>query len=147
MNPDEPHDEFGPRREGGDGSHGDGQQIPLMHEEVRVHEEAVSRDLVLRVLIGAIVITVVLCFVAYLLLRTREAQLRPDGRFPERAFGPPHEVATVLATPYELPKQTEMADRQRTRLQHYGWADETRGRVHIPIERAIDLLVGKKGRP
>ena len=31
--------------------------------------------------------------------------------------------------------------RQRQRLNRYGWVDQPRGIVHIPIERAMELLV------
>jgi nitrate reductase NapE component len=35
---------------------------------------------------------------------------------------------------------------EQTRLNSYGWVDQERGIVHIPIERAMDMLV-QKGLP
>src|SRR5436190_1201349 len=112
------------------------------HEEIRIHEEGVSRGLVLRVLIGALVISFVLCVVTYLLLRAREAQLRPGGQFAERHLGPPHQSANILAIPYEVAASLDpLAERQRARLQSYGWIDRDRRTAHIPIDRAMEIIV------
>ena len=34
---------------------------------------------------------------------------------------------------------------QRIRLATYGWVDQTKGKVHIPIERAMALYVRRSG--
>jgi len=39
-----------------------------------------------------------------------------------------------------------LRQQEQTRLNGYGWVDQEKGIVHIPIERAMDMLV-KKGLP
>ena len=39
-----------------------------------------------------------------------------------------------------------LRQQEQTRLNSYGWADQGKGIVHIPIERAMDMLV-KRGLP
>ena len=34
---------------------------------------------------------------------------------------------------------------QRIRLATYGWVDQTQGKVHIPVERAIELYARRSG--
>jgi hypothetical protein len=42
--------------------------------------------------------------------------------------------------------QTYRADQEKS-LDSYGWVDRSRGTVHIPIERAMDLLLQRGGLP
>jgi hypothetical protein len=85
--------------------------------------------------------TIALCVVAWLLLLAREGALRPSGRFPEEALGPPQGSAGLFARPDARPG---LPAEQRERLDGYGWVDREHGVVRIPIERAIDLVVGGK---
>jgi hypothetical protein len=59
-------------------------------------------------------------------------------------------TATVPALPGRLPVQPGDAERQREDaedwLHSYGWVDRQRGVVHIPIDRAIDLII-ERGLP
>ena len=56
---------------------------------------------------------------------------------------PPSEPHLQVDPPGEL--QTMRAE-ERARLNGYGWVDESRGIVHIPIDRAMKLLV-ERGLP
>lgn len=56
-------------------------------------------------------------------------------------------------TPPEPRLQTDPAGDIRTlraaeqaRLDRYGWVDQAAGTVHVPIERAMDLLAARRGR-
>jgi hypothetical protein len=112
------------------------------HEEVTYMDDIVPRLLILRILAWTVIISVVLCVIAYLLLKLREHQLRPSGRFPEQYLGPPHMVANVRETPFELPQPVPgLVERQRVLLRSYGWVDRAHGVVRIPVNRAVDLML------
>ncbi len=112
------------------------------HDEVRYADDQVPRGLVLKILFGFVAVGAALCVVAYLLLRLRESQLRPDGRFPEKELGPPRDVATLRSAPFELASPAkERAERQRAAIHGYGWVDRARGLVRIPIDEEIELMV------
>jgi hypothetical protein len=78
---------------------------------------------------------------------------RPDGETAgkhERALvagtsahGEPERDAAGASEPVRA--ERSQADARR-RLTSYGWTDRARGRVHIPIARAIDLYVEREGR-
>jgi hypothetical protein len=118
------------------------------HQEVRVSEEAVSRGLVLRAVFGALALAAVLSLFAGLLLAAREGRLRPSHRFPEGQLGAPRDVAGLESSLFEAaPPGTSAIEVARARLHGYGWVDRRRRIVHIPIERAIELVLGQGGRP
>jgi hypothetical protein len=58
-------------------------------------------------------------------------------------------VAAVRQAPFEMPVPVpELKQRQRVLLQSYGWVDRQRGVVHIPVKRAIDLVLEQaQGQP
>jgi hypothetical protein len=43
------------------------------------------------------------------------------------------------AVTQRLEKLQALAEQDRSRLESYGWVDRAKGRVHIPIERAMQL--------
>jgi hypothetical protein len=90
---------------------------------------------------GLIVLAVILQFLLWLLLRGM--QTRPGPRvpallstlFPPRVPPPPRLQADPARDLIALRAQ------EKARLNSYGWTDRARGAVHIPIERAKDLLL------
>jgi hypothetical protein len=83
-----------------------------------------------------------LCVIAYLLLGYHERALRPGRHFPERNLPAPHEVANVRSAPFELPDTTPtLKDEEHVLLGSWGWADEQKRIVRIPVEQAMDLLL------
>jgi hypothetical protein len=122
------------------------------HEDVKYADDIVSGGLITRIIVITIVLTLSLCVLAYLLMRAREQQLRPSMRFPEKHLGPPREVAGLRQTVYDLPQpRPELKQQQRAALERFGWADRERREVHMPIERAFDVLLrrraGSEGQP
>jgi hypothetical protein len=116
------------------------------HEGVTYAEDIVPRGLVLRVVVVTVVISIVLCIVAYLILRMREWQLRPDGVPSAEVYGPPHVVADVRQELFDQPlPKPNIAEEQRRRLAGYGWVDRSRGTVSIPVDSAIELLLSRQG--
>jgi hypothetical protein len=83
-------------------------------------------------------IGVVLVFF-YVLERSRPqptvAPMRAERAIPEPHLqvDPPGELQSLRAA-------------ERARLSSYGWADQQRGIVHVPIERAMDMLL-QRGLP
>jgi predicted LPLAT superfamily acyltransferase len=116
------------------------------HEAVTYMDDIVPRALVLRVLGATIVISVVLCVIAYLLLVANERAYRADRKFPERDLPAPHEVANVRqelfapATP-----ASSIADDERVLLDSYGWVDRDKRIARIPVARAVELMLQKHG--
>lgn len=116
------------------------------HEEVTYMDDVVPRVLVLRVLAFTVGISVILCVIAYLLLGLHERSFRPGRHFPERNLPAPHVVANVRAAPFELPDNTpSLKDDERVLLHSWGWADEQKRVVRIPVDRAIELLLEQSG--
>jgi hypothetical protein len=110
--------------------------------EVRAAPDAISKGPIWVIAIATLMLCAVLCVIAWGILRMRERNLRPSGRFPERQLGPPHEVAGVRADPYELPEnEPSVKERQRAALGRYGWVDRAHGVVQIPVDDAYDLVL------
>lgn len=113
------------------------------HPEVTYMDDLVPRALVLRVLMWTIAIGTTLCVIAYLLLVANERALRPGRKFPERYLPAPHEVANVRQEPFAPAQPTStIAEDERVLLHSYGWVDQQRRIVRIPVERAAELLLG-----
>jgi hypothetical protein len=91
----------------------------------------------------AIAVTLLTVYGLMTLLRAREArQAGPPTVFtiaPEPTPGP-----HLLVEPGRAIKN--MRAQEEARLNSYGWIDEENGIIHIPIERAMDILA-KQGLP
>jgi len=70
-----------------------------------------------------------------------EAVFRPSGVFMEQWLGPRHMVSKVREDLFGERRGATFNGLQRAELDGYGWDDERRGVVHIPIQKAIDLVV------
>ena len=75
-----------------------------------------------------------------------EAVLRPSGAFPEQWLGPRHRVSLVRQDIFGEHACRSLDAEQRAVLGSYGWVDQERGLVRIPVDRAMDLLL-EGGRP
>jgi hypothetical protein len=113
------------------------------HERNTVSVRGVIRFLVL--LAVSLVVTAAVVWGLFRLLAR-------DARSEDRPLSPA--VASSLA---RLPPQPRLEDRplvlrtglnaqEKARLSGYGWVDRNAGTVHIPIDRAMDLLV-QRGIP
>jgi hypothetical protein len=88
-----------------------------------------------------LVVSAVLVVWAVAETAAREAQLRPSGAFPEAFLGPRHMVARVREDVFGEQRGAGFDAQQRAELEGWGWVDRERGLVHIPVDRAIDLLL------
>lgn len=94
-------------------------------------------------LVAAVVIHLALWWLLkYFAAQESEAGMRtPIGR--PRETLPPTPVRREATLPQELKQMRESA---QARLRSYGWIDREAGIVHIPIDRAMELLA-KRGLP
>jgi hypothetical protein len=75
-----------------------------------------------------------------------EADLRPSRVFPEKWIGLRSTVSRVRQDLFGERRRPGLVATERAALERYGWVDRGAGIVHIPIDRAIDLLL-TQGRP
>lgn len=115
---------------------------PHAHEE----DHVVLRPVVIAGigLLVVLVLTAVAMFGLYHVLARQEARMSPPANPLAAAEGPrvppkPRLQANPIKDLEELRKlETE-------RLTTYGWVDQNAGTVHIPIDRAIDMLAARGG--
>jgi len=110
---------------------------PLREEPESVSAPVVSGALVFTLLMGAALI-----IGAYALLRGREGELRPSGRFGERSLRVSDRVGGVLQEPFEIAgARPSEREQQEQELHQFGWVDRAHRIVRIPIEQAMRLIV------
>ena len=121
------------------------------HGGVRVEPDRVPVGLVVgmaALLVGMAVVAAFL-MVVYFKVVDRRAEKRDDSvvaaaglerREPEVPPAPRLQVSGVR-------HWTDFETAERERLQSYGWMDRATGAVHIPIERAIDLVAERGVAP
>ncbi|KYG03226.1 hypothetical protein BE21_52690 [Sorangium cellulosum] len=118
--------------------------------DVRQEEDLLPWRRILAVAFAVVVIFFILGVWSWVLLRGREAELRPAGRSLARAregFEPRGVVAGVDQRVFQREAVGEegfgkmLNRRKREELGRFGWADRGRGIVQIPIEDAMNLVV------
>jgi hypothetical protein len=73
--------------------------------------------------------------------------LSPTASEPATARPPiAHSTDTVTLNPQQQKTRSHYEAEQRERLSTYGWVDQSKGKVHIPIDRAMEILVQKNRR-
>ncbi|MFE8603884.1 hypothetical protein [Archangium violaceum] len=109
-------------------------------------QRSVSGWRVSGVLAGALIIFTFFVVAAWAQLQRREKNLSPAGPTQPRQLGKA-EINIVNTGLFELDTRAEDEKaEQRKRLHGYGWVDRDAGVVHIPIERAIERVVGEQRR-
>jgi hypothetical protein len=87
-----------------------------------------------------VIVALLVCYGLLVLLRDSQARRAepPSALSPsrERAAGPQLEVQPGQA-------MKELRRQEEKHLKSYGWIDREKGLAHIPIERAMDILVDK----
>ncbi|WPB77300.1 hypothetical protein KYC5002_51020 [Archangium violaceum] len=109
-------------------------------------QRSVSGWRVSGVLAGALIIFTFFVVAAWAQLQRREKNLNPTGPSRPQQLGKA-EINIVNTGLFELDTRAEDEKaEQRKRLHGYGWVDRDAGVVHIPIERAIERVVGEQRR-
>jgi hypothetical protein len=89
--------------------------------------------------VSSIVIFAVGVWIAAWMLSARTQKFLPHGPGPLPPLAGQPEIGIVDQPLFETP--SDFMDRLRGRLSSYGWVDRAQGRVHIPIERAMKMVV------
>lgn len=101
-------------------------------------DHAKSRKVVTIAIVAAVVFGGSIAWVATLMPARRPAVSAIERDAPAQVGG-------VDQTLFDAPLPAEAARRtDRARLESYGWVDRDAGIVHIPIDRAIDLMVEER---
>jgi hypothetical protein len=113
--------------------------------EVRQEEDAVAERTITRVALIALVISVVAVLVSTALLgRAGQARLGggPAERVEKHGYVAPQNIGLIEQTLIEHEEEgLYRRALQERRLESYGWVDRARGVAHIPIKRAMALMV------
>lgn len=105
-----------------------------------------TRSIVIVAAIGVLVTLFASAVPAWLLERRGELVLDAPARSMDAPVAP-REIDIVDQTLLESGDAVvHTRAEQRERLERYGWVDRDAGVVHIPIARAMDLVVQERGR-
>ena len=114
---------------------------PLTHEAERLPGTPVVLTT-----IWVLIFAAVLCVVAVVLFHARSGTIAPAASVPAPAQ-PVRDVSNVRTDLFRREGVgQELKRRQLRALEQYGWADESRGLVRIPIDVAIDLELAEQRR-
>jgi len=112
---------------------------PEHGHDVRSEEDRISTGTVVAVGVAALVLFTAASIVTSVFLRMKQGEHPP---LPIPAEVGQSKIGLVEQQLFEL---TTRGERQRAaqleRLRSYGWVDRQAGVVHLPIERAMDLVV------
>lgn len=112
------------------------------HESVKQEEDVLPPRLLVYALFGAIAFSLALVGVSIGIQRSREAELRPSGAFPEKDLGPIQERSNVHEELYSnLGRGQIVLLTQRQLLERFDWVGDDRRTVRVPIDVAMDLVV------
>src|SRR5688500_18729303 len=115
--------------------------------EVRSEEDALPAGRLLLIFGGIIVIAVVWVVVAWFLLDHSENAHRPGRGFPERELAARDVVSGIEQTLIETRDHgVELAREKQRQLEGYQWVDREQRIVRIPIEKAMEIVVGGAAR-
>jgi hypothetical protein len=95
-------------------------------------------------LVGLVLFTVVTMWLLVQGLRSRQEHLSPPASPLAGSYGPSEPPAPRLQTD---PRGdiARLRAREQAQLDGYGWIDRGAGTVHIPIDRAMELFVQRRG--
>ena len=117
---------------------------PSGHDEVRAEPDRISTQAVVGMGIALVVLTIGAMTLMALLFRgiDRSAQRRDAATVAEEGLQSP--TGRIPPAPrllvYEPRHWKSFRDAEIDRLSTYGWMDRATGAVHVPIERAMDLI-------
>jgi hypothetical protein len=108
-------------------------------EPATQENEQLGRAAPLAVMLGVLVFSSLLCLVAYLAFSLR-ARTHTHAATSAVVVRPEPEVSRVRMQLLKQPGAgQQLQAQQRRALQGYGWVDQKRGIVRIPIDVALDL--------
>ncbi len=130
----------------------------LHHEEVRYEREDLNPKAIFAFLIGLAVFGLLLHFILFGMYRfmdsysrTHQPQANPlvTRAQTDRRQVSPDEIKQFPQPRLEINEREEIKDfrlKEEETLNSYGWVDQKSGVIHIPIERAMELIA-QRGLP
>ena len=107
-------------------------------------EEIINWFAVIGVGLSAVVVFAIATFVVWRYLDMREKFLQPAGPAVIPALDKP-EVGIVDQVPFDVTRTVQKyRNEQIERLSSWGWMDRKQGTIHMPIDRAMDLVLQEK---
>jgi len=105
-------------------------------------EEAIRWFSVIGTGAAAILVFTIATFVVYRYLGLREKALQPEGPDPiPMLLGQP-EIGIVDQVPFDVTRSLQGYKRESVeQLSSWGWMDRQKGTIHMPIDRAMELVV------
>lgn len=121
--------------------------VQAENADVSYEKRDVSPRAILYVGLGIIISAIIIHFAVWWLFGLFNESEAHKGKPPATLVNtkrqPPPAPRLQTNAPADL---QEMRAHEKALLESYGWVDQGRGIVHIPVERAIDLLV-ERGLP
>ena len=91
---------------------------------------------------GTILVFVIAIFIVYRFLNERERALQPLGPDPIPAMLGQPEIGIVDQVPFDVSRGAQTYRKESLeRLSSWGWMDRQRGVIHMPIDRAMEMVV------
>ncbi len=109
---------------------------PDLHQE----EDTISIGYIALAAVVIVVVSGVMIVWALSEVNSSNAELRPSHAFSEQWLGPRHTVQNVRQDVFDEQPAEGLHAAARRELNGYGYVDKGAGVVHIPIDRAIDLV-------
>jgi hypothetical protein len=105
-------------------------------------EEGINWFGVLGTGIAALIVFALASFVVWKYMGSREKVLQPVGPDPIPALLGQPEIGIVDQVPFDVTRSFQVYRRESLdRLSSWGWLDRQKGVIHMPIDRAMDLVV------
>jgi hypothetical protein len=105
-------------------------------------EEIINWFGVIGVGLGSLIVFAIATFVVWKYMNSREKVLQPGGPAAIPAQLGQGEIGIVDQVPFDVTRVLQKyRDESIERLSSWGWMDRNKGTIHIPIDRAMDLVV------
>ncbi len=139
--PPDQHGDHGRHDRGEHGHPGDNPQVSFERKDINIVQ-------ITGFGIGLLIAFMVTVFAMYALFayyRTREDKVNPPNP-PSMLSEKPTMPPAPRLQPEPVKELKELRDNEEMLLSSYGWVDQAKGTVHIPVDQAIDM-VAQKGLP
>jgi hypothetical protein len=105
-------------------------------------EEIINWFAVIGTGLAAIIVFSIATFVVWRYLEMREKVLQPAGPAVIPAKLGQAEIGIVDQVPFDVTRAVQVYRNERIeRLSSWGWMDRKQGTIHMPIDKAMDLVV------
>ena len=105
-------------------------------------EEIINWFAVIGVGLGSLVIFAIATLVVWKYMNAREKPLQPTGPAAIPSQLGQGEIGIVDQVPFDVTRALQMYRNESVeRLSSWGWMDRKQGTIHMPIDRAMDLVL------